>query len=315
MKKLFYRTAKWRVRPSVLFNHCTKGVFSIFFLLVIFPSLASAASSVPAGLQNTLWFSKDPFVAGETVLVFAQVYNSGPHDLSGAITLFHGTTTVDVKPFRVSGEGGSQVVSFPFLVTPGPHVFSARLSKLVLMGPDSSLATIDPVVIAPESGAERRTALPAIAESLPSSRVEANLLQEVKDRATTSVAAAVDRAYEKVPAPVASRALPVLGGVESFRREQSIASGRELEALKSSLFSSREVSVSTSSVATTSSRGAFSPFVSAFSSGALWKTPLQYVELFGLIVWEFLVSHAWLFYGLILFICYRLIRTILGIIF
>lgn len=289
-----------------------------FFLtaLLMTPGIVFAAT-VPAGVQSTLWFSQDPLPIGETVQVYSALYNSGEYDLSGVVTLHHGTTTLDSKPFVVAGKGGSAVVSFPYYVTTGTHAFSVSLSKLVLMSPDSSMKSIDPSIARSQSSVEKRIAVAAPAPSSSASstspvQMGTQAIRSATEIATSTVAKAIETAEavktqveESAPARVIAVSTPVIGRVEDFRVESATDAHRRIIAVAQSLPSS-------TSTPMTSTWG---HLASGVTEGEVFKTPFRYLELFLLLIWNFLVAHPFVFYGLLLAFCYKIVRAVLGMLF
>mgnify|MGYP003429884540 CR=1 FL=1 len=293
-------------------------LFALFLSFLAFPSVLFAAT-IPAGVQSTLWFSKDPLPVGETIQVFATIYNSGVYDLNGVVTLHHGTTSLDTKPFLVAGAGGATVVSFPYLVTPGSHSFSVSLEKLTLMSPDSSMATINPTIVSTESRVEKRTAVvsptvPAhtpLASSTPA-LAGAEAIRDATALATSTAAKAAEKVEEvkarvedSVPARVIAETAPVIGRVESFRVNSATDAHRRIVSVAQSLPASTSTPPSST----------WGHLASGVTEGEVFKTPFRYIELFLLLLWNFLVAHPFVFYGLLLAFCYKVVRTVLGVLF
>ncbi len=113
----------------------TKSSFGIFALIgylavVSFYPTTLFAEELPAGVPpGALWFSKEPFFAGETISIFTVVYNSTNFTLSGTAALKDGTTTISKKEFIVPGGGAVNTIVFPWQVTPGNHSFSVLITQ------------------------------------------------------------------------------------------------------------------------------------------------------------------------------------------
>lgn len=284
--------------------------------LLVAPSVVLAAA-VPAGVQSTLWFSRDPLPIGETVQVYSSLYNSGEYDLSGVITLLHGTSPLDSKPFLVAGKGGSTVISFPYYVATGTHAFSVSLSKMVLMSPDSSMKTIDPTIARSQSAVEKRVAVASAVSASPAAstspiQVGTQAIRSATEIATSSVAKAIEKAEEvktqveeSTPARVIAVSAPVIGRVEDFRVESATDAHRRIIAVAQSLSTSTSTQVSST----------WGHLASGVTEGKVFKTPFRYLELFLLLIWNFLVAHPFVFYGLIIAFCYKVVRAVLGMLF
>lgn len=129
-----------------------------FVLLALFIAFLPAplfAATAPAGVpKDALWFSKDPFFVGDTITIFTVVYNSTNYRLSGTMELRDGTTTISKKDFIVDTLGASQIVSFPWAVTAGNHLFSVIITQDELRREGGSLLT-DPLAETKTTGAKR----------------------------------------------------------------------------------------------------------------------------------------------------------------
>ena len=303
-----------------------RKIFTICAFIVFATPFATFAESIPAGIQGKLWFSKDPFFAGDTITVFALIYNSSEHRLSGMIALNDGTTTASKKPFEIDALGGSRIVSFPLFVKEGSHTFSATLFDVVLVDKDNSTTVIDPMLSQSKTAIDARVVLfenkPSVEETQNDSLGIPAVIDATKQLATTS-AHVVDqvstRITESAPVSVASRAIPVIGSIDAYRKDQAEASYRKIVAITDSLPKSAEyVGTSSQEIVSNDSSQKISGwryFSSGLSDGSLFKTPFRYVELFFVLLWNFLTEHVIVFYLFVLLAIFKLIRMILGLLF
>lgn len=291
------------------------GVLLTVFLL---PHI-SFAETIPAGIQGKLWFSKDSLTEGETITVFALVYNSSEHRIDGEIALHDSTTTISKKPFSLLSYGGSQVVSFPVLISSGAHVFSATLRRVTLVGRDDATIGIDPVLAVTTTTPERRVAHALVRPPLSSSNASSSLpafVSAVKVLATTSsevVGETLTSISESAPISVASRAIPIIGNIESYRKGESQKSEKRIASIAENLAHASETG--TSSIPGIHPQNGWEYLSKGFSEGGIWKTPFEYVKIFLLLIWNFLTAHVVVFYVLILLVLYKIIRAILGVFF
>jgi hypothetical protein len=103
-------------------------LLTTYYLLLTIP--AHASEQVSAGVANQpIWFSKEPFFAGEKITVFTLIYNSSAYKMTGTIELRDSTTTVDTKAFVVNGDGAAKVIGFVWVATEGTHTFRVVISS------------------------------------------------------------------------------------------------------------------------------------------------------------------------------------------
>src|SRR3989338_11571345 len=79
---------------------------AIIFLLLLAPVFAFAAPLPNAVfLQGGIWYSKAPFFAGETVRVYAAIFNSGNGDISGTVEFLDNQKSLGKSDFFVERGG------------------------------------------------------------------------------------------------------------------------------------------------------------------------------------------------------------------
>ena len=114
------------MRKKVIHPLLNRLLMSVL-LFTLLPFCAQAASTSAGLSKDSVWFSQDPFFAGERVVVFVLVYNSNSKEMKGVLELFDGTTKIGTREFSIKGEGGSEVVEFPWDVAGGNHAFSIKI--------------------------------------------------------------------------------------------------------------------------------------------------------------------------------------------
>lgn len=119
-------------------NRLTIGIFVLGFLAVPFVGFAAPLSN--AGfLQGGIWYSKDPFFAGETVRVYAALFNSGNEDLAGTIEFLDNGSSIGSSDFFVERGGKFTQVWVDWTATEGEHLIEAVIGQasIVAAGADA----------------------------------------------------------------------------------------------------------------------------------------------------------------------------------
>lgn len=98
------------------------------------PLFALASALTNAGfLQGGIWYSKDPFFAGETVRIYAALFNSGPDDISGTVEFFDNQKSIGVSDFFVERGGKFTQVWNDWKAAEGQHSIEAKIIKASLL--------------------------------------------------------------------------------------------------------------------------------------------------------------------------------------
>ena len=312
-------------------------VVGIFFL----PGVLFAAT-IPAGVANeALWFSKDPFFAGEQVVIHTLLYNSSTFPVNGTLLLHDGTTTIADKSFALSGGGASLIVSFPWTVTRGAHDFyveitsfefapneqfsttsapaKSRTEKVVRIADldtdgdgvgntididddgdmlsDKEEVKLGTNPLTPDSDGDgigdARDTHPLEKEAVP--------LKVEDDSSLPSVF------IDKLPESVRETTVPIIGAIEGYRL-QAAKDGAEVVDRVMNDFALPQASTTASS-SPSLAHTAWEIFREGAVSRDVIHSPLGYTKLFFALLWQFIPSHTYAFYLLILFLCYVLIRV------
>ncbi|MDZ4231894.1 MAG: hypothetical protein U1C72_01430, partial [Candidatus Pacearchaeota archaeon] len=102
----------------------------IIFSLFCFPLIGLAASLSNAGfLQGGIWYSKDPFFAGETVRVYAALFNSGSEDIAGSVEFFDNGYSLGTSDFFVEHSGKFAQVWVDWNTSEGEHLVEAIITE------------------------------------------------------------------------------------------------------------------------------------------------------------------------------------------
>lgn len=109
-----------------------KGLVLIVLFFVPFAIFAATISN--AGfLQGGIWYSKDPFFAGETVRVYAAIFNSGLDDISGRVEFFDNQKSIGSSNFFVERGGRFSQVWTDWQATEGNHSIKAVIVSALLL--------------------------------------------------------------------------------------------------------------------------------------------------------------------------------------
>src|SRR3989344_6462651 len=101
----------------------------LLFLLAA-PFVVSAAPLSNAGfLQGGIWYSKDPFFAGDTVRAYAAIFNSSAEDIAGTVEFLDNKKPLGAADFFVERGGKFVQVWVDWKATEGEHLVEAVITK------------------------------------------------------------------------------------------------------------------------------------------------------------------------------------------
>lgn len=119
------------IMKKLSFHTCRRSLLSVtitaMFLLII-PSSSSASLQYGAGLApQNVWFSKDPFVVGDQILISTIVFNGSPYRYGGVVEVSDNFTSIGAKTFLLESNSPPMIISLPWTVTSGEHAFRVRV--------------------------------------------------------------------------------------------------------------------------------------------------------------------------------------------
>lgn len=112
---------------------------SLFILSVIvfLPAGIAHAESLAGIPSGGIWFSKDPFFAGEQISIYTVVFNATKTEIKGELEFLDADQLLGRKEISIAA-GENKVVGLPITVAEGKHAFRARLAGGDLADKDGS---------------------------------------------------------------------------------------------------------------------------------------------------------------------------------
>lgn len=97
--------------------------------MTLSPLWVSAGSAVDnAGfLPENIWYSKDPFFSGDKIRIYTVVFNGSPYDIMGNVEFYDNGLAVGKAPFSLSNTGRVQDLWVDWTAGEGNHVITARI--------------------------------------------------------------------------------------------------------------------------------------------------------------------------------------------
>lgn len=278
------------------------GRIFIFLIAVLFfagPVFAADLSVSNAGFApSNIWYSKDPFYAGDKVRVYTIVFNGSAYDIAGTVEFLNNGAPVGKVNFSLAKGGGAQDLWVDWNAEEGKHTITARLVNVVADGPNGKQSVSLPNV---ETGTNERVVDidPAVKEAQQKAQV-----QQIIDTQSQVVGKANDVAQAvgaAVPVPVKEGVSVGVSAVEQFR----INEGKQLDLIKKQKIQEIEaIAVRTKAVVSNTQKKG----VTAESTPNVAEKPFAYAMLAAVSVLGIIFEWKVLFYGVILYALYRFVK-------
>lgn len=279
-----------------------------FLFLILILSSAQFAQASDLSLSNAgfvpanIWYSKDPFYAGDTIRVYTILFNGSTYDLTGNVEFFDNGSAIGKTKFSLAGGGRVQDAWVNWTAINGAHTITARLTNVVADGPNGKQpALLDNI----ETGKSERSVDVDPAVAAKESAAQLQKVTDAKNVAIGKIGDIANTVGESIPAPVKEGIAHSVNIIENFRLGEAYKfqlskenKAKDISALKASTTTSASILQKSGDVAESISFAAAEPF--AYVMLAIY-TLLQYV-----FQWQVL------FYGFILYAVYRLIKWVVG---
>src|SRR3990167_8229456 len=119
-----------------------KLYFVFISVLLLVPALGYA--QVSGGfLSDNIWYSKDPFFAGDSIRIYSGIFNSSDLDISGRVEFADNGELVSASDFNVEAGGNLTRVWADWQAKAGEHKISASIVQVQITTPGREGEKID----------------------------------------------------------------------------------------------------------------------------------------------------------------------------
>lgn len=280
-----------------------------YFILIIFVLFANPVFSATPAIENAgfvqsnIWYSKDPFYAGDKVRIYTVIFNGSAYDLSGTVEFLDNGVFVGKADFALASGGRVRDLWVDWKATEGKHTINARFANVVSDGPNGKHAA---VLGSNEAGkSERVVELDPIAKAA-AAKIEEAKAEEARARTTAKVENVVQLVGESIPAPVKEGVFLGIGTIEEFRvgEAYSLKLAKEKKQKEIEVIKADEEKTLANKNKTVVSQ------TDAMLNTA--EKPFAYVLLALFTVGQYIFEWKILFYGVGIYLIYRLIKWIVG---
>lgn len=260
-------------------------------------------------LPSNIWYSKDPFFAGDKIRVYTVIFNGSESDLEGQVEFYDNNVSIGKTDFSLAGGSRIRDIWINWTATNGNHTISAKIVNPKVSAPGEEPRTI--IIANAETGTSERVIDFDINKNgvADSKEIVKNAISTGESIVLSKVDDVVKKTNEIIPIkPVVETIKEKALAVDEFResQEKRVSSAvsdvkKDLENLKAG-----DGAAKTDSEVNVTETGQSIKDKNMKEGGRnveLNKTvaekPLKYVYLFFLSILEYILKIKLLFYGVI----------------
>ncbi|MEK7460565.1 MAG: hypothetical protein AAB628_03395 [Patescibacteria group bacterium] len=105
-------------------------IFLLSFTMVLSVHAQEPALKNAGFVPSNIWYSKEPFFAGEKIRVYTIIFNGSTSDLVGNVEFFDNGASFGKAPFSLPGGGRVRDIWVDYTAKEGNHVITARLVQV-----------------------------------------------------------------------------------------------------------------------------------------------------------------------------------------
>lgn len=118
-------------------------ITALVFLSILTPSLSFGQSGV-GFIQGNIWFSKNPFFAGDSIRIYTAILNNEADDVVGVVEFFDNEENIGTANFQAVKGASLEQVWIDWTASEGEHNIYAQISELKLSLPGGETKEIEP---------------------------------------------------------------------------------------------------------------------------------------------------------------------------
>ncbi|HAQ02743.1 TPA: hypothetical protein DEP30_03150 [Candidatus Nomurabacteria bacterium] len=270
-------------------------VFFILIYLAIIPLHYSFGATTTGFIPGQIWYSKDSFIEGDTVSIHTAIWNNGPSSLSAKVEFYDKNVILGSRDIVVPANSLKDV-SVSWKVTSGDHSISARIAS-------SSITTSgkkENITISNSTTETDKRFIPVVLNTVSGKpATSGDIVKSQLDKATSSLDSIVP---ESISTPVSDN----VGAFDSFRADT-------LAKITETKLEAKNKIAELNSVDTKAPSKVNGKVVSTPKSvGVVDATekPITYLKLIFLSILSFIFGSKLVFYAIIVFLIFLLVRFI-----
>ncbi len=284
------------------------GVLTIFILSFQYSLAAEETLKNVGFLPSNIWYSKDPFFAGDKIRVYTVIFNGSDSDLEGTVEFYDNSTPIGKSGFSLAGGGRIRDIWIDWTATGGNHTISAKIINPKISAPGEAERSI--TIANAETGTNERVVDFDINKNgvADSKEIVKNAIATGESVILSKIDDAVKKVNEVVPVkPVIETVKEKVEVVDDFRESQerkvSLAVAnvkKDLENLKVNESAAKTDSETPKISTEQSIKDKNEKDGSVKLDKTIAEKPFKYVYLFFLSILEYILKIKIIFYGVML---------------
>jgi hypothetical protein len=276
-------------------NIMTKKNIKIVLLLIfcLFPLCKIAAQTFKAGfIPGDIWYSKDPFMENDKIEIYSFIFNPDDRELSGAVVFFDNNVYLGKKNFILPSKTAKDVY-INWTVTVGDHNIFAKIEDAKFLISEGKYEQL--YLAQNETGKSSRTVAKKIVNSTITDSAKTNTLGE------TTITNLQKTIEEKTPDFIFKPIVSTADKLEEFRMGTAKISDDKKEEVKKQI---HNLEVLNEKIDTSKTDKSNLKEATKADSSDYFLKPFEYVKLFFLSIFSFVLNSKFAFYGLIILIIF-----------
>lgn len=284
-----------------------KYIFLVLFILFILfasPALAVDPAIENAGfVQSNIWYSKDPFYAGEKIRIYTVIFNGSGYDLSGNVEFLDNGVFIGKADFALASGGRVRDLWVDWKAVEGKHTITARFANVISDGPNGKKPAL---LASTEAGkSERVVGLDPVAKAAQD-KIDATKAEEARAKTAAKVENVIQSVGDVIPEPVKDSVTAGTNVIEEFRigEAYSLRLAKENKQKEISAIKADEEKALANKDKTII--GATDAMLNTA------EKPFAYVMLALFTIGQYIFEWKVLFYGIAIYLLYRFARWCVG---
>lgn len=284
-------------------------IISVLVLSFHYSFAAEEALKNVGFLPSNIWYSKDPFFAGDKIRVYTVIFNGSESDLEGQVEFYDNNVSIGKTDFSLAGGGRIRDIWINWTATNGNHIISAKIVNPKISAPGEEPRVI--IIANAETGTSERVIDFDINKNgvADSKEIVKNAISTGESIVLNKIDDVVKKTNEIIPIkPVIETVKEKALAVDEFResQEKKVSSAvldvkKDLESLKTENDAAKTSPTAkiTGAEQSIKDKNMKEDGRNIGLDKNVAEKPLKYVYLFFLSILEYVLKIKLLFYGVI----------------
>ncbi len=275
-----------------------KTVIILFLLFTILPIKSYAQVSNAGFVPGNIWYSIDPFEEGDKIKIYTLIFNPDERELSGTVVFFDNNIFLGKKDFIALAKGVKDI-SIDWMATVGAHNIFGKIENAKFL---VSKGKYEEVYLAENetSKSSRTVSKKIILKTTNISENPDSIIDSVSSIGSESIKNIEKVIEEKTPEFITKPVILTTNTIEKLRSDTGTFLKEEKETVQNQIKALNNAKTSGDTENTEASK---------------FLKPFKYTELFFFTFLSFIFNNKFIFYIILAFIIFFLLRYIWHFVF